>query len=234
MSFDREKIMNEEISKTSESHIKVTKNGPYLVKGNTPLSKMVIETDEEGYPYRWLKIETYPLRESYTLCRCGKSKNIPYCDNTHKKIEFDGTETVGYARYIENVKIFEGPELKLTDNVPLCVGSGFCTRAGNIWNLTTHSDLYDYKDIAIQEAADCPSGRLVVWDKQENPIEPDFGPCIVITEDQYGVLGPIWVRGGIPVESADNIEYEIRNRVTLCKCGKSDNKPLCDGSHLET
>ncbi|HET8688843.1 MAG TPA: CDGSH iron-sulfur domain-containing protein [Methanosarcina sp.] len=41
------------------------------------------------------------------------------------------------------------------------------------------------------------------------------------------------MRGGIPIESADGKQYEIRNRVTLCRCGKSRNKPFCDGSHVE-
>ena len=45
------------------------------------------------------------------------------------------------------------------------------------------------------------------------------------------VSGPLWVRGGVPVVSADGYEYEVRNRVTLCRCGSSENKPFCDGSH---
>ncbi|WP_321420860.1 CDGSH iron-sulfur domain-containing protein [uncultured Methanomethylovorans sp.] len=45
--------------------------------------------------------------------------------------------------------------------------------------------------------------------------------------------GPLWIRGGIPIESADGKLYEIRNRFTLCGCGKSKNKPFCDGSHAE-
>jgi CDGSH-type Zn-finger protein len=39
------------------------------------------------------------------------------------------------------------------------------------------------------------------------------------------------VRGGITIESADGVPYEVRNRVTLCRCGRSDNKPFCDASH---
>ncbi|MHB8164175.1 MAG: CDGSH iron-sulfur domain-containing protein [Methanoregula sp.] len=32
---------------------------------------------------------------------------------------------------------------------------------------------------------------------------------------------------------ADGKPYTVRNRVTLCRCGKSGNKPFCDGSHVE-
>jgi CDGSH-type Zn-finger protein len=30
----------------------------------------------------------------------------------------------------------------------------------------------------------------------------------------------------------DGTQYEIRNRVTLCRCGASRNKPFCDGNHV--
>jgi CDGSH-type Zn-finger protein len=159
---------------------------------------------------------------------------MPYCDGAHIKAEFDGTEIAGHDNYMDNVETFNGPELKLTDNKPLCVDAGFCTRAGDIWHLTVNSDTSDHRKTAIQEAADCPSGRLVVWDKQGDPIEPGFEPNIVVTEDAHGNPGPLWVRGGIPIESAEKIEYEVRNRVTLCNCGRSKNKPLCDGVHLDT
>ncbi|MCK5671260.1 CDGSH iron-sulfur domain-containing protein [Candidatus Bathyarchaeota archaeon] len=77
--------MSSEAGKTGERNprIRVTVDGPYIVTGNVPLSKMVIETDEEGYPIRWREVEKYPQRKSYALCRCGKSKNKPYCDGVH-------------------------------------------------------------------------------------------------------------------------------------------------------
>jgi CDGSH-type Zn-finger protein len=31
--------------------------------------------------------------------------------------------------------------------------------------------------------------------------------------------------------AADGFAYETRNRVTLCRCGQSQNKPFCDGAH---
>ncbi|MGA8623090.1 MAG: CDGSH iron-sulfur domain-containing protein [Candidatus Sulfotelmatobacter sp.] len=41
----------------------------------------------------------------------------------------------------------------------------------------------------------------------------------------------MWVRGGIALVGADGQAYEIRNRMTLCRCGKSENKPFCNGAH---
>jgi CDGSH-type Zn-finger protein len=44
--------------------------------------------------------------------------------------------------------------------------------------------------------------------------------------------GPYLVTGNIPVESADGEVYEVRNRVALCRCDKSSNKPFCDATHV--
>jgi CDGSH-type Zn-finger protein len=52
-----------------------------------------------------------------------------------------------------------------------------------------------------------------------------------VEDPAEGVSGPLWLRGGIPVFAADGFAYEVRNRVTLCRCGASKNKPFCDGSH---
>jgi CDGSH-type Zn-finger protein len=30
---------------------------------------------------------------------------------------------------------------------------------------------------------------------------------------------------------ADGNAYEVRNRMTLCRCGRSENKPFCNGAH---
>ena len=47
------------------------------------------------------------------------------------------------------------------------------------------------------------------------------------------IIGPLWVTGNIPIERSDGKPFEIRNRVTLCRCGESKLKPLCDGLHRE-
>ena len=213
--------------------IKVTKNGPYLISGNIPITKQTIITDAKGVPNEWRPSDKYPAQENCALCRCGQSKNKPFCDGTHTKIKFDGTETASNEPYLSQAKEIEGPALKLTDAEDLCASARFCHRAGGIWHLTPKSGNPKAKKIAIEEAGDCPSGRLVVWDKKTGKaIEPRLEQSIGLIEDpQVGVSGPIWVRGGITVESADGKTYENRNRVTLCRCGKSQNKPFCDSNH---
>ena len=220
-------------NKPEKKLCKITKNGPYIVTGNVPLLKMTIQTDEEGYPITWKETQDYQQSSYFRLCRCGKSEKKPFCDNHHKVIDFDGKETAKNVDFTESAKVYDGPELKLLDIKELCVGSGFCTRAGNIWNLTTHSDTPEFKVLAIQEAFNCPSGRLVLHDKSGKALEPIFKPSIAVTDDEDGVSGPLWIRGGMQIQSEEKGDYQRRNRVTLCCCGKSQNKPFCDGGHLE-
>ena len=218
----------------NESKIRVSKNGPYLVSGRIPIAEQIIIADAEGCSHEWRAGKEYPLQRAYALCRCGNSQNKPFCNGTHVKVNFNGTETASRDAYLEQAEEITGPELELTDARDLCSYARFCDRAGGIWDLTIKSGDPEARNTAIEEGRNCPSGRLVVWDKQGNAFEPEFSPSIGLVEDpQEGVKGPIWVRGGIPIESADGIIYEIRNRATLCRCGRSHNKPFCDGTHVQ-
>ncbi|WP_440950953.1 CDGSH iron-sulfur domain-containing protein [Methanosphaerula subterraneus] len=214
--------------------ITVSRNGPYIVTGGIPLTSEEICNDDEGYCRTWRLAKKYPLQEEYALCRCGHSKNKPFCDGTHAKIHFDGTEAEDREPYRDGAHVIQGPVLSLTDNEHLCVHARFCMRAGGIWNLVRQSEDPTARDIAIEEAGNCPSGRLVVYDTTTGEaIEPELERSIVVVEyPPRGEHGPLWVRGGIPILSADGEPYEVRNRVTLCRCGRSENKPFCDGSHV--
>ena len=214
--------------------IRVTKNGPYVVSGNLPISEQIITVNKEGVPVEWRSGKRYPLQEKCSLCRCGESRNKPFCDGTHTKIGFDGKEIGSNEHYLKEARIIPGPTLELIDIVDLCASARFCHRAGEIWNLVPKSDDLDAKRVAIEEAGDCPSGRLVVRDKKTGEtIEPKLEKSIGLIEDpQMESSGPLWVRGGIPIRSADGKTYEVRNRVTLCRCGKSSIKPFCDSSHF--
>lgn len=213
--------------------IKVSEDGPYRVTGGVPLAIQTITPNEEGLSWDWVEGESFPARPSYKLCRCGHSKSKPFCDNTHIKIGFDGTETASREPVARQSKTFDGPTLHLDDAESLCAFARFCDPGGKIWSLVEASNDPDARALAVREAKHCPSGRLVLRDKKTNETaEPELPSSIGVVEDPaLDCSGPLWVRGGIIVEAADGTEYERRNRVTLCRCGASKNKPFCDGSH---
>jgi hypothetical protein len=61
---------------STEVKAKILENGPLMVYGKFDL------TNKEG------NIETLEKRTAF--CRCGASKNKPYCDGTHIKTGFQG------------------------------------------------------------------------------------------------------------------------------------------------
>ncbi len=159
--------------------------------------------------------------------------NKPYCDGTHAKIKFNGKETASRVPYDRQAETFEGPTLVLSDAEELCAFGRFCDPAGKIWNVIEETDDPKARELAIREANHCPAGRLVVHDRKtgkaiEHPLKPAIG---VVEDPALGCSGPLWVRGGVTIESHDGTRYEKRNRVTLCRCGVSVNKPFCNGSH---
>lgn len=214
--------------------IKILKNGPYLVTGGVPLAEDRVIIGPDGEPERWEKGREYPAAASYALCRCGQTKTPPFCDGTHVAAGFDGTETAGNAPYADDAEKTEGPGVDLTWSSRYCAIARFCHRGGDAWTLAERSDIPANRELAVQECRDCPSGSLIAWDKKTGrAIEPDLEPSIGLVEDRdSGQSGPIWVKGGIPIESADGTVYEVRNRVTLCRCGASNRKPFCDGTHI--
>jgi CDGSH-type Zn-finger protein len=216
-----------------QAKVVVTKNGPYLVSGAVPLARQTIVADREGNSEAWRESDPFPTQDSYALCRCGHSKTKPFCDGTHKSVKFDGTESASRAPYREQAQLTEGPAASLTDAESLCAFARFCDPHGQVWNQVTHTDEREVYATFVRQVNNCPSGRLVAWDnKTGKPIEQDLPVSIGIIEDPpEGVSGPLWLRGGIPVTAADGFVYEVRNRVTLCRCGASKNKPFCDGSH---
>jgi uncharacterized Fe-S cluster protein YjdI len=74
--------------------------------------------------------------------------------------------------------------------------------------------------------ARCPSGALrtrrvgVVAAKREQPLEL-----------RASADGPLLVSGGVRVEAADGTVLYEGEKVALCRCGQSGNKPFCDGTH---
>lgn len=212
--------------------IKITENGPYLVSGGVPIREMIIT--RKGRHYELKEGRKLPQAEEYALCRCGGSKNAPFCDGTHECNGFDGTETASRAPYAKRLEDFvEGENIDLLDD-GRCAFARFCHRdEGTVWELTEDDAEGDHREEAIIAANQCPSGRLLMIDKEGHPIEEKRDPEIIVLQDpENHVSGGLFVVGRIPLEAVDGTTYELRNRYDLCRCGQSDNKPFCDASHV--
>jgi CDGSH-type Zn-finger protein len=217
----------------TNAQVEIARNGPYRVSGNLPLSKQAIGTNASGESVKWVEGHSYPPQSQYSLCRCGRSATKPFCDGTHAKVGFDGTETASRKPYREQAGVTRGPTMSLTDAESLCAFARFCDPHGQVWNLVNRSDDPAAGKHFVRQVGDCPSGRLVAWDNaSEQAIEPAYEPSIGLIEDPANACsGPVWLRGGVQVIGSDGFRYEVRNRVTLCRCGASKNKPFCDGTH---
>jgi CDGSH-type Zn-finger protein len=99
-----------ELQKSSDRSIKVTENGPYLVYGHVPVTVEVIGVNAEGGSWKWETGRSIDVAEKYALCRCGQSKNKPFCDGTHATIGFDGTETASREPFDRQATVLDGPE----------------------------------------------------------------------------------------------------------------------------
>jgi CDGSH-type Zn-finger protein len=213
--------------------IEVTRDGPYHVVGGPPLSEQWIVTNAGGESLDYREGTLFDTPPDCDLCRCGHSGNRPFCDGSHRTVRFDGTEMASQQPYLDRAETFKGPTMDLTDVEGLCAFARFCDPEGRIWNLVGQTNDQEARRLVGRESGDCPGGRLVAWERATGEaVEPAFEPSLGLIEDTARkIRGPIWVRGGIPVVSAGGETYEVRNRMALCRCGRSDNKPFCDGSH---
>ena len=221
---------------TANAKVQIVKDGPYMVSGHLPLSKQSIGTNAAGESVKWVQGTAIATQAQYALCRCGKSANKPFCDGSHTKVGFDGTETASREPYQDQATVIPGPSMSLTDAQSLCAFARYCDPHGQVWNLVTQTDDPPARKLFVQETGDCPSGRLVAWDNASgHAIEPKYALSIGLIEDPVkGCSGPLWLRGGIQVIGSDGFKYETRNRITLCRCGASKHKPFCDGTHAST
>lgn len=211
--------------------IVVTKDGPYRIEGGVPLLRTAIVKTEQGEPVDWDEGPEFETTETYELCRCGNSSTKPFCDSTHERVAFDGTETAGRGPIADRREAWEGEAgLTLYDDTSLCTHAGFCrNRRTGVWEMLDEASAEGVRSELVAMAGRCPSGRLAVKVAPEaEPIEPVFEPSIGVEPN-----ASLWVRGGIPVVADDGSPYEVRNRQTLCRCGRSGNKPFCDGTHRQ-
>ncbi len=214
---------------SEEPAISASPNGPLIVTGSPPLVRKSPVHSEHDEPLAWKTSD--PIagdRATYALCRCGASSNKPFCDGTHATAGFEADDTADASTYADRSTVLGGSGITVRDDRSICAHAGFCgTRVTNIWKQVADTDDSTVRLAVINEVEKCPSGAITYrFDGDDDDTEPDYPTQIAVTDN-----GPLWVTGGLPVTTSAGTTIEARSRVTLCRCGQSSNKPLCDGSH---
>ncbi len=200
----------------------VAPNGPYLATNVPELRD-------------WLGVDV-PAVPQLALCRCGASARKPLCDGSHAEVGF--TDTKDPNRVPDRRDSYDGVQLTVLDNRGLCAHSGFCTdrlrsvfHAGSEPFVTPSGGRLDE---IVQSVRACPSGALsfaIDGREAREQVDQPRGPAIEVSKD-----GPYRITGGIPLLDPDGApvarnEGASLEHYSLCRCGKSQNKPFCSGMH---
>lgn len=173
-----------------------------------------------------------PGKPTYGLCRCGQSKNKPFCDGSHTTAGF--TSDNGDAK-IRNTPVHysaevEGQKVTVSYTPVLCGHIAECQRlhktvfdpAKKPWIQPENGTVEGIKSVI----AACPSGALqvAVGDENLGHIDSDDLSVSVVQHGPYIVKN-------IDLLAEFNGAGASQKEFILCRCGHSKNKPFCDGSH---
>ena len=191
-------------------------NGPYLL--------------QEALKVQRPSGEAYPAAQGAALCRCGGSSNKPFCDGTHRNNGFRDDNTADPAK---NKRIaYVGKRITIFDNRAICAHAGHCT--DGLAAVFRHHDTpwIEPDAAAVEEIVSvirkCPSGALSYAIEGIEAAPPQRPPMVTVTDN-----GPYELAGGIELEGIRLGDGASREHYTLCRCGASNNKPFCDGSHWD-
>lgn len=158
------------------------------------------------------------------LCRCGESANMPFCDGSHKPAGFTGENP---ARELQEVRVWEGRTIKTFFNPNACMHVFYCKPLKALREAELGGD--DAAAAEIAKVVDsCPSGALR-WEAADavgaTPRVAQGGHVEVMEGGEVRLLGAYECENFSLMEGMDG------ERATLCRCGRSKNKPWCDGRH---
>ncbi|MGB8329708.1 MAG: CDGSH iron-sulfur domain-containing protein, partial [Polyangiales bacterium] len=113
----------------------------------------------------------------------------------------------------------------------LCIHIGECGRAKNELFVGGRQPWCQPDLVEPEEVADvvsrCPTGALTYDRKDGGAAE------VAETENVVSIMynGPLYVRGDLEIDGAEQDMLGVRFRAALCRCGQSQSKPFCDNSH---
>ena len=170
------------------------------------------------------------------LCRCGASKNKPFCDGTHGIIRFlnNDTEVTETGHIVKDKrKSYAGKKIIIHDNRKICSHAAECVNnLPSVFKFDARPWI-DPEAATLEESINtirkCPSGALSYSiDGVEYKDQNERKPMVAVSKE-----GPYIITGGVEL-IGDNLQFgdgASKEHYTLCRCGASRNKPFCDGMH---
>jgi len=144
-------------------------------------------------------ITTVP--EAYSLCRCGGSKNKPFCDGTHKSNDFNGQEFSSQDTAADRAAKNVGQRATIHDDLSRCAHAGVCTdNLSSVFRMGVEPwidpDAASADEI-IRVMNACPSGALSYsFADSPGPVENHRGPSSTVAKDApYAMRGLVVVAG---------------------------------------
>ncbi len=206
----------------SKPKIAFTPNGPYYLMHDMQAAPVPNLRRASG--------EACATVRGVALCRCGASKNKPFCDGTHSAIGFSGRNTADPGK--DKRESYAGKRITILDNRAICAHAGFCTdELKSVFR--QHDEPWIDPDGAeaeeiIATIRKCPSGALSYAIDGVEAEAPERPPMVTVTDN-----GPYAVTGGVELMGVKFGQGASTEHYTLCRCGASKNKPFCDGSHWD-
>jgi len=137
----------------------------------------------------------------------------------------DGRDWVGNA----DRHAYRGAGVDVTFDAARCIGVRACVEGlpdvfdpdRRPWVDPDAADADAVRDVVER----CPTGALTA-DGDEAP--PARNVAVVVAD------GPVHLRGDLRVRDDDGEALGRETRLALCRCGRTEARPLCDGSHERT
>lgn len=134
---------------------------------------------------------------------------------------------------MSKIKKYSNGDATVVWEAEKCIHSAFCVKGlPNVFRPKVRPwiKMDEAKTEAIiNQVKQCPSGALRFYmNNEEDSTSETLETKVEVLEN-----GPLLVYGTLQVMAKDG-SFEIKNKTTaFCRCGASNNKPYCDGTHVK-
>ena len=197
--------------------IECAPNGPYIVENLRSLQNS--------------KGGAISTKEVIALCRCGASAKKPFCDGSHTSINFSDKKLTDGT--LDKRDTYVGKQVTVHDNRGICSHASFCADELEAVFNADQEPWVNADSSTLQAIIDvikkCPSGALSYSIEGVEHRDQNRPPAITVSKN-----GPYFVVGGMELKDVTWGKEASKEHYALCRCGKSENIPFCDGAHRQS